>query len=59
MTMRHRAWLVTLAQEAHGPGLKTFVTASIDPDIRARLDRLQVQGVTFGACGNTMKNIRP
>jgi uncharacterized protein len=40
----------------HGPALKTFVTASIDPDIRARLDRLQVQGVTFGACGNTMKN---
>jgi intracellular sulfur oxidation DsrE/DsrF family protein len=32
------------------------VTASIDPDIRARLDRLQVQGMTFGACGNTMKN---
>jgi len=40
----------------HGPALKTFVTASIDPDIRARLDRLQVQGVSFGACGNTMKN---
>jgi intracellular sulfur oxidation DsrE/DsrF family protein len=39
----------------HGPALKTFVTASIDPDIKAKLDRLQVQGVAFGACGNTMK----
>ena len=39
----------------HGPALKTFVTASIDPDIRGKLDRLQVQGVAFGACGNTMK----
>ena len=41
----------------HGPALKTFVTASMDPDIRARLDRLQVQGVVFGACGNTMKRL--
>jgi hypothetical protein len=39
----------------HGPALKTFVTASIDPDLKGKLDRLQVQGVTFGACGNTMK----
>jgi intracellular sulfur oxidation DsrE/DsrF family protein len=41
----------------HGPALKTFVTASIDPDIKGKLDRLQVQGVTFGACGNTMKTL--
>jgi intracellular sulfur oxidation DsrE/DsrF family protein len=41
----------------HGPALKTFVTASIDPEVRAKLDRLQVQGVTFGACGNTMKTL--
>jgi uncharacterized protein len=40
----------------HGPALKTFVTASIDTEVKAKLDRLQVQGVTFGACGNTMKN---
>jgi len=40
----------------HGPALKTFVTGSIDSEIKAKLDRLQVQGVTFGACGNTMKN---
>ena len=40
----------------HGPALKTFVTASIDSEIKGKLDRLQVQGVTFGACGNTMKN---
>jgi intracellular sulfur oxidation DsrE/DsrF family protein len=37
-------------------GVDTFVTASIDTEVKAKLDRLQVQGVIFGACGNTMKN---
>jgi intracellular sulfur oxidation DsrE/DsrF family protein len=39
----------------HGPALKTFVTASIDPQLKAMLAELQGQGVVFGACGNTMK----
>src|SRR5438132_11574344 len=39
----------------HGPALRNFVTASMDPALRAALDRLQTQGLAFGACGNTMK----
>jgi intracellular sulfur oxidation DsrE/DsrF family protein len=39
----------------HGPALKTFVTASIDPQLKEMLAELQGQGVAFGACGNTMK----
>jgi len=39
----------------HGPALKTFLTAGIDPQLKAALVELQGQGVVFGACGNTMK----
>jgi intracellular sulfur oxidation DsrE/DsrF family protein len=39
-----------------GPALKTFVTKQMDPAIRQVLERLQTQGLVFGACGNTMKN---
>jgi intracellular sulfur oxidation DsrE/DsrF family protein len=39
----------------HGPALKTFVTATIDPQLTTMLADLQAQGVVFGACGNTMK----
>lgn len=39
----------------HGPALKTFLTASMDPGLKAALERLQTQGLAFGACGNTMK----
>ena len=39
-----------------GPGLRSFVTSTMDPDVRHSLEALQGQGVVFGACGNTMKN---
>jgi intracellular sulfur oxidation DsrE/DsrF family protein len=39
----------------HGPALKTFVTASMDPQLKAMLSELQGQGVALAACGNTMK----
>ena len=39
-----------------GPALRTFVTKDMDPGIRQALERLQTQGLTFAACGNTMKN---
>ena len=39
----------------HGPALKTFVTATIDAQLKTVLGDLQAQGVVFGACGNTMK----
>jgi uncharacterized protein len=38
----------------HGPALKTFVTAGMDPQLKALLTEVQGQGVVFGACGNTM-----
>ena len=40
----------------HGPALKLFVQSSIDPAVKQTLEMLQEQGMTFGACGNTMKN---
>jgi uncharacterized protein len=39
-----------------GPALKSFVQGSMDPALMQMLDALQMQGMTFGACGNTMKN---
>lgn len=39
-----------------GPALRSFVTANMDPDLQRSLEALQAQGMTFGACGNTMKN---
>ena len=39
----------------HGPALRTFVTATMDPDVKRRLAALQAEGAVLGACGNTMK----
>ena len=39
-----------------GPALKSFVQGSMDPALTQALEALQMQGMTFGACGNTMKN---
>lgn len=39
-----------------GPALKSFVTKTMDPEVKAALELLQTQGLQFGACGNTMKN---
>ena len=41
----------------HGPALKTFVKADMDPAVRGLLDRLQTQGLALGACGNTMRGM--
>ena len=40
-----------------GPALKHFVTKDIDREVRQALEALQMQGVIFGACGNTMKGM--
>ena len=40
-----------------GPALKTFVIADLDPGVRLTLEQLQTQGLSFGVCGNTMKNL--
>jgi intracellular sulfur oxidation DsrE/DsrF family protein len=39
----------------HGPALRSFVTTSMDPEVKKALERLQGQGLALGACGNTMK----
>jgi intracellular sulfur oxidation DsrE/DsrF family protein len=39
-----------------GPALKSFVQSSIDPALKQTLEVLQTHGMSFGACGNTMKN---
>ena len=39
-----------------GPALKSFVQGTMDPALQQALEMLQGQGMTFGACGNTMKN---
>lgn len=43
----------------HGPALKTFVTASIDPQLKAMLAELQGQGVAFGACLQHDEGVQP
>jgi hypothetical protein len=40
-----------------GPALRGFVTKDIDPAIKRALETLQTQGLTVGACGNTMKGL--
>ncbi len=40
-----------------GPALKVFTTGA-DPEIRKALEALQAQGLTFGACGNTMRGMK-
>ena len=40
-----------------GPALKHFVTKDIDREVRQALEALQMQGVVFGACGNTMRGM--
>jgi uncharacterized protein len=40
-----------------GPALKHFVARGIDPEVRQALEALQMQGLVFGACGNTMKGM--
>jgi intracellular sulfur oxidation DsrE/DsrF family protein len=39
----------------HGPALKTFLKKDMDPDIKRALETFQLEGMGFGACGNTIK----
>ena len=40
-----------------GPALRSFLRKDMDPGVRQALEALQGQGVTFAACGNTMKGL--
>ncbi len=39
----------------NGPALQNFTAERIDPRVKAALERLQADGLTFSACGNTMR----
>ena len=49
--------IAALELVVHGPALRHFVTAGMDPGVRDALERLQAQGLVFGACGNTMRGL--
>ncbi len=42
----------------NGAALQNFTSSRIDPRVKAALERLQAQGLTFSACGNTMQAFR-
>lgn len=46
---------VELVLVAHGPALKAFHEMEADASVTERVTALQDQGVTFEACGNTMR----
>ncbi len=48
--------IASLEVVVFGPALKSFVQGAMDPALQQTLEMLQGQGMTFGACGNTMKN---
>lgn len=39
----------------HGPALEAFVSSKANPDIRSQMSKRSKEGVSFVACGNTMK----
>ena len=41
-----------------GPALKNFTKKNMKPQLKARLEALQLDGLKFGACGNTMKRFK-
>ena len=41
-----------------GPALKNFTNKNIKPQLKARLESLQLDGLKFGVCGNTMKRFK-
>ena len=49
--------IAALELVVHGPALRHFVTAGMDPGVKHALERLQAQGLVFGACGNTMRGL--
>lgn len=45
----------------HGPAVKTFMADTIDPELKATVDKIVAQGVVLTMCGNTItkQNIDP
>jgi hypothetical protein len=46
---------VKIVLVVHGPALEAFVSSKANPDIRNQVKKRTDDGVTFIACGNTMK----
>jgi intracellular sulfur oxidation DsrE/DsrF family protein len=42
----------------HGPALEAFIASRANPDIRKQVERRAGDGVSFVACGNTMKAMK-
>ncbi|MEO8317596.1 MAG: DsrE family protein [Bradyrhizobium sp.] len=47
---------VTIALVIHGQALRSFHSASANPDISKRVGQFSRAGIEFAACGNTMKS---
>jgi len=46
---------VAIVLVVHGPALEAFVSSRANPDIRNQVEKRVGDGVSFIACGNTMK----
>lgn len=46
---------VRIVLVVHGPALEAFISSKANPDIRRQVEKRAGDGVTFVACGNTMK----
>ena len=46
---------VRIVLVVHGPALEAFVSSKANPDIRRQISQRAEEGVSFVACGNTMK----
>ena len=49
---------VEIVLVAHGPALKAFNVLSGDQNALGKLKKLQAEGVSFRACGNTMRKLK-
>jgi intracellular sulfur oxidation DsrE/DsrF family protein len=47
---------VTVALVVHGPALRAFQTKEANPEMTRHVGKLSKAGVSFAACGNTMKS---
>jgi intracellular sulfur oxidation DsrE/DsrF family protein len=46
---------VTIALVVHGPALRAFHSASVNPDLSRHVGQFSKAGLELAACGNTMK----
>ena len=49
---------IELELVVHGPALKNFVVAGMNPNLESQLEELRFDDVRFGACGITMNALK-